>query len=83
MVTGEGFLDAQSFEGKVVGGVAALAAEAGVRVVAIAGQVFDAADEHVEAVSLTDRFGEEESMARPLRCIEAVAAELLAGVSRR
>ena len=41
MITGEGFLDEQSFEGKVVGGVAALAAALGVPVVAIAGQVYD------------------------------------------
>ena len=48
VVTGEGFLDEQSFEGKVVGGVAGLAAEAGVPVVAIAGQVFDGADQRID-----------------------------------
>ena len=41
VITGEGFLDEQSFEGKVVGGVAALAERLGVPVVAIAGQVYD------------------------------------------
>ena len=35
VVTGEGFLDEQSFEGKVVGGVADLARAAGVRCVAV------------------------------------------------
>ena len=44
VVTGEGFLDAQTFEGKVVGGVAELAAEAGVPCVAVAGEVFDGVD---------------------------------------
>jgi glycerate 2-kinase len=77
VVTGEGFLDAQSFEGKVVGGVAALAAEAGVPVVAIAGQVFDGADERITAVSLVDRFGEERSLHDTVRCIEDVVAGLL------
>ena len=43
VITGEGFLDEQSFEGKVVGGVAALAEALGVPVVAIAGQVYDPA----------------------------------------
>ena len=37
VVTGEGFLDAQSLDGKVVGGVCALAAEHGVPVVVIVG----------------------------------------------
>ena len=58
VITGEGFLDAQSFEGKVVGGVAALAAEAGVPVVAIVGEVFDGVEDRIEAVSLVERFGE-------------------------
>jgi glycerate kinase len=39
VVTGEGSLDWQSLRGKVVSGVAALALEAGVPVVAVAGQV--------------------------------------------
>lgn len=79
VVTAEGFLDAQSFEGKVVGGVAALAAEADVPVVAIAGQVFDDAGERIEAISLVERFGEERAMADAVGCIEEVVAELLAG----
>jgi glycerate kinase len=77
VVTGEGFLDEQSFEGKVVGGVAGLAAEAGVPVVAIAGQVFDGAEDRITAVSLVERFGEERSVGDTLRCIEEVAAGLL------
>src|SRR5215207_835296 len=53
VVTGEGFLDAQSFEGKVVGGVAELAAAAGVPVLAVAGQVYDGADQRIQALSLS------------------------------
>ena len=41
VVTGEGFLDEESFEGKVVGGVATMAARAGRPVVAIVGEVLD------------------------------------------
>jgi glycerate kinase len=37
VITGEGFLDPESFDGKVVGGVAALAARAGRPVVAVVG----------------------------------------------
>ncbi len=78
VITGEGFLDAQSFDGKVVGGVAALAAHAGVPVVAIAGQVFDHADARIEVVSLVERFGEERALTDTLTCIEEAAASVIA-----
>jgi glycerate kinase len=77
VVTGEGFLDEQSFEGKVVGGVAALAAEAGVPVVAIAGEVLDQVADRLEAVSLVERFGDERARADTVACIEEVVAGLL------
>jgi glycerate kinase len=79
VVTGEGFLDEQSFEGKVVGGVAELAAEAGVPVVAIAGEVLDEVAGRIEAVSLVERFGDERARADTVRCVEEVVAGLLAG----
>ena len=79
VITGEGFLDAQSFEGKVVGGVAGLAQEAGVRVVAIVGEVDDGDADRLEVVSLVERFGQERAMADTVRCVEEVAAGLLAG----
>lgn len=78
VITAEGFLDEQSFEGKVVGGVAALAAEAGVPVVAIAGEVFDGVEQRIDAVSLVDRFGEDRARQDTVACIEGLAAALLA-----
>lgn len=78
VITGEGFLDAQSFEGKVVGGVADLARAAGVPVVAVAGEVFDGVGDRIEAVSLIERFGEDKARSDTITCIEVVAAELLA-----
>lgn len=78
VITAEGFLDLQSFEGKVVGGVADVAAVAGVRVVAIAGQVFDGAEDRIEAVSLVERFGDHRARTDTVACIEEVAAEVLA-----
>jgi glycerate kinase len=78
VVTAEGFLDEQSFEGKVVGGVAALAAEAEVPVLAVAGQVFDGVEDRIHAVSLVERFGEDRARRDPLACIEAVVGEELA-----
>ncbi len=82
VVTGEGFLDDESFDGKVVGGVAELASAFGVPVVAIVGEVLDGVDgrvgQHVETVSLVERFGRERSMHDTATCVETVVAELLA-----
>ena len=47
VVTGEGFLDEQSFEGKVVGGVAELAERAGTRLLVVAGEVYDGCGQRV------------------------------------
>ena len=77
VVTGEGFIDAQSFEGKVVGGVAEMAGALGVPVLAIAGEVYDDAASKVDAVSLVERFGEERARADTLTCITEVVAERL------
>lgn len=82
VVTGEGFLDDQSFQGKVVGGVVELAAELGVPVLVVAGEVFDGPPRQVmadgvTAVSLVERFGEERARAHTAACItEVVAAHL-------
>ena len=75
VVTGEGFLDEWSFRGKTVGGVVALAEEAGVETLVIAGEVFD--DPPVPAVSLVARFGRERSMADPATCAAQVVSERL------
>jgi glycerate kinase len=77
VITGEGFLDEQSFEGKVVGGVAALAGQLDVPVVAIAGQVYDAATDRIETVSLVERFGEDRARGDTLACIREAAADIL------
>ena len=88
VVTAEGFLDAESFDGKVVGGVASFAAELGVPVLAVAGEVFHdevaaplaAVGGDVEVVSLTERFGRDRSLDDPVGCVgEVVALRLAAG----
>ena len=49
VVTGEGFLDEQSFRGKAVGGVTELAREAGVPVLVVVGDVYvDDLPEHID-----------------------------------
>ena len=61
-----------------MGGVAAMAADLGIPVLAVAGRCFDGADALIDAVSLVERFGEERAMAEPLAGIEAVVAGYLA-----
>jgi glycerate kinase len=75
VVTGEGFVDEESFHGKAVGGVVALAAEAGVPVLVVAGDVLD--EPSVPHRSLVAEFGEDEAKADTVRCvIDVVTAEL-------
>ena len=84
-LTGEGFVDEESFRGKVVGGMVRLCREAGVPLLVVAGEVYESAvdgvepraEPQVETVSLTARFGAERSHADPLGCIGEVVAERL------
>ena len=80
VVTAEGFLDEQSFEGKVVGGVAELAAAHGVPVLAVVGDVLEGVTvpEGLEVVSLVERYGEDRAWSQTTRCIEEVVRERLA-----
>jgi glycerate kinase len=80
VITGEGCLDAESFSGKVVGGlwrhcgdhptlcVAGRTTSAGRRAAARAG---------LTVVGLTERFGEQPALSRPLELVAIVAAEWL------
>jgi glycerate kinase len=83
VVTGEGFLDEQSFDGKVVGGVLDRATEACVPVLAVAGEVFDDVGQRLHAVSLVERFGEERSRTDTVACVEEVVAEALAKLTKK
>ncbi len=79
VVTGEGFLDAQSFEGKVVGGVAELAAASGVPLLVVAGDVYDDADADLDVISLVDAVGEDRAHADTVDVIAEVVYARLAG----
>jgi glycerate 2-kinase len=82
VLTGEGFLDEQSFEGKVVGGVADLAADAGVAVVAVAGQVYDRVGDRLRAISLVDAVGDQRAHEDTVAVIEELVEDLLRRWSR-
>jgi glycerate kinase len=79
VITGEGHLDAQSFEGKVVGGVQAICDEEGIPVVALVGIADDDVADRIRTWSIAERFGVERAMREPLWCIEHLAADLLTG----
>ena len=89
VVTGEGFLDEQSFEGKVVGGVVALAAEQQLPVLVLVGSVVDdKAVERVTArggtvVSLVEAYGRDRAMAATTDCIEDAVVNHLGAMPRQ
>ncbi|MFM7665121.1 MAG: glycerate kinase [Actinomycetota bacterium] len=81
VVTGEGRLDASSFSGKVVGGVAALAREHHKPVLAICGDIASGAENQaaelgITAVSLHQLFGND-AMSFTTRCVREAAEQLL------
>ena len=88
VVTGEGYLDSQSLDGKVVGGMLELATEAGIPVVVISGDldppVRDAiATDQVTVTSLVAKFGEHRPFDEPRWCIEHAARDHLAALVGR
>ena len=84
VVTGEGFLDEQSLQGKVVGGLVELCRECSKPLLVVVGEVMPEVavrglGDHVQVVSLTDRFGADRSRADPLACSAEVVLERLNG----
>ena len=82
VVTGEGALDATSFAGKLVGGVVGAARARGLPTLVVAGRSTRsgerrARDAGCHVVSLTERFGPRQAVARTLSCISEVTAEWL------
>jgi glycerate kinase len=77
VITGEGHLDAQSFDGKVVGGVAAIAAEHGVPVVVICGVADDEVVDRLPTRQLVEICGREDALTRPIASITRVATDVI------
>ncbi len=77
VITGEGFLDEQSFEGKVIGGVQELATEAGKPIAAVVGDAAAEVRDRIEHITLVGEYGPDRAMAEPLWCIEHAALTLL------
>jgi len=78
VITGEGYLDSESFDGKVVGGVQQLAQQFNKPVVVICGGADVDAQQRIESFSLIENFGEAEAFTQPLMCVEKAATALVA-----
>jgi glycerate kinase len=83
VITGEGHLDAQSFDGKVVGGVQRLADQARRPVHAIAGVVDADVSSRIPVVSLVERFGQDKALTETRWCVEQAARSVLTQATRR
>ena len=77
VITGEGFMDSESFAGKVVGSMAELASEWKIQIAAICGEIHPDVRSLIKSVSLVETFGRDEAFARPLHCIEHAALKIL------
>ena len=77
VITGEGYMDNESFLGKVVGSMAELAAEKKIQISAICGDIHQEVQGRLNALSLVELFGREIAMQQPLHCIEQAALQLL------
>jgi glycerate kinase len=83
VITGEGFVDAQSFEGKVVGGVLEMAEALGKPVGVVCGDYDDeAVPDGLAIVSLVREYGTDTAFNEPQRCVRQATATLLAALAR-
>jgi len=85
VVTGEGHLDDQSLDGKVVGGVLDLAEEAGVPVSVIVGASDDdarqiVADRGATVITLVDLIGAESALSQPKTGVRGAMTAILDGL---
>jgi glycerate kinase len=86
VVTGEGRVDATSFDGKVVGGMRELGDEFGVPVAVVAGEIDRTEvppDLGMAMVSLTERFGADRARRETRMCVTAATPELIDAALRR
>lgn len=81
VITGEGYLDEQSFEGKVVGGVLTLASTAHRDARVIVGNGDTALCERLGATRLVEQYGEDEAFGRTTWCIEQATRALITASS--
>lgn len=81
VITGEGYLDEESFHGKAVGGVAAMASELGVPVLVIAGDADPGVETPAEIRTLVGEAGLDRAMSDTLAVVAEVVGAALEGRS--
>ncbi|MGB3412365.1 MAG: glycerate kinase [Microthrixaceae bacterium] len=81
VITGEGFLDEESFNGKLVGGIVEMCQSMETPVVAIVGESFDDAERRVPTISLVESFGQEAAMGDTIACLMEAAPRAIQLVS--
>ena len=79
VITGEGQLDSESFNGKVVGGVASIADQHQVRVAAVVGSTNPATNipRNMKVYSLTEIFGHDLAFGDTEKCLTELGPQLL------
>ena len=77
VVTGEGFVDEESFNGKVVGGMQELASQGGKPIGVICGNIDPVVAHRIAHVSLVSQFGESDAFRETRTCIERATQLLL------
>lgn len=77
VVTGEGYLDEESFNGKAVGGVVGLAAELGVPVFVVAGDADQKVSGAASVETLVGNFGEERAMNDTLEAVADIVGRMI------
>ena len=77
IITGEGFMDSESFAGKVVGSMSELAVERKIPIAAICGDIHPDVQSRMYSISLVETFGRDEAMSQPLTYIEQAALQIL------
>ena len=82
IITGEGYMDSESFAGKVVGSMVELAREHEIGIAAICGDIHPDVSGRIKAVSLVETFGQQEAMSQPLHCIEQSALQILRSLKK-
>jgi glycerate kinase len=81
VLTGEGYLDEESFNGKAVGGVIGLAKELGVPAVVIAGDADEPVSGSALVETLVGSFGEERAFNETLASVSDVVGRVLKGAA--
>ena len=82
IITGEGYMDSESFAGKVVGSMVELAREHEIGIAAICGDVHPDVSGRIKAISLTETYGQQEAMSQPLHCIEQSTLQILRSLKK-